>query len=75
MIPYIDFIKDKPILKGRIGVNGKVKYGYFKPEFNRYSNNIDYQYYTPKMKKGKGGFTLYKAYCLLQRNILELNKD
>ena len=54
MIPYIDFIKDKPILKGRIGVNGKVKYGYFKPEFNRYSNNIDYQYYTENWNKGKG---------------------
>lgn len=74
MIPYIDFIKDMPMLKGRIGVNGKIKYGYFKPEFNRYSNKIDYQYYTEKGNKGKGGFTMYKAYQLLKLNILEIKQ-
>lgn len=64
------FVKNPPILKGYISVNGKTKNGYFKPEFNRYSNNIAYRYYTENWRKGTGGFTLKKAFDLVNLNIL-----
>ena len=69
---YLDFLKEKPILYGSITVNSKEKLGFFKPKFNRYSNNIEYQYYTLNGNIGKGGFTMLRAFNLLNINALKL---
>jgi hypothetical protein len=61
---YTEFLKKKPNLYGSISVNGKQKNGMFRPEFNPYSDAVDYHYYTAKGHKGTGGFTISKAYKL-----------
>jgi len=61
---FLKFAKSPPILYGQITVNDKTKIGCFKPLWNKYSNQLDYAYFTPKGKKGTGGFTLKRAYDL-----------
>lgn len=62
---YIEFVKAlPPVLSGTISVNGKEKQGVFKPCWNHWSNSLCYQYFTENGRKGKGGFTLSRAYSL-----------
>ena len=68
---YLEFLKSPPaILEGTITCNGKQKDGYFKPLWNHWSNSLCYQYFTPKGRKGTGGFTLQRAYNLFTNNQL-----
>ena len=71
---YIEFSSQRPVLAGSITVNGRNKGGIFKAEYNRWSNSIDYAYYTEKGNKGKGGFTLKRAFALMNAGILKLTK-
>lgn len=67
---YLEFVKSPPVLFGQITCNGKGKIGEFKPLWNHWSNSLCYQYFTPKGRKGIGGFTLQRAYNLFTRNQL-----
>ena len=59
----IEVFKQEPpdTLYGQITVNGKSKIGSFRREYNKWSDRIEYAYYTPKGHKGTGGFTTAKA--------------
>lgn len=70
---YLEFAKTKPTLYGAITVNNTSKIGMFKPEWSRHSGQIDYAYYTFKGNKGKGGFTMMKAYKLFINKQLSIN--
>ena len=72
---YLQFIQQKPILTGRITVNGKQKEGVFIPLWSRYSNSMVYHYHTPKGNKGSGGFTMMRAYSLLNNGILSIIEE
>lgn len=67
---YILFLQEKPILTGCITVNGKTKQGIFKPSWNKYSNSLEYAYYTKNGNKGAGGFTMMRAYNLMNSGCL-----
>jgi len=71
---FLEFAKKPPILEGSICVNGKQKEGIFKPKWNKWSNTLCYQYYTFNDRMGSGGFTLMKAYKLLELNVLTIKK-
>lgn len=71
---YIEFLHSKPKLQGIIRVNGKVKHGSFIPEWSMLSNSICYRYHTPAGHKGTGGFTAYKAWYLLEHNLLTIKQ-
>lgn len=62
---YIQFIHQRPALSGSITVNGRSKSGIFMPEWSKYSNSIIYRYHTDRGNKGTGGFSLNRAFFLL----------
>ena len=70
-----EFKKEKPALWGSIRKDGSSKFGQFKPKFNKYSNKIEYAYYTEKGNRGTGGFTINKAWDLYQKGKLRLSKN
>lgn len=72
---YVSFLKQKPVLYGNITVNGVGKFGMFRATYNPLTNKDDYQFYTLKGKKGKGGFTMDKAYSLFKNGKLTRSKD
>ena len=72
---YPEFAKSRPVLFGQIVCNGKVKIGEFRPSWNRWSNSATYQYFTPKGKKGAGGFTLQRAFKLFSTGQLTTNPE
>ncbi|HEY0088825.1 MAG TPA: hypothetical protein VGB37_08275 [Candidatus Lokiarchaeia archaeon] len=73
----INFIKNPPeVLYGKIELgNYKEKFGMFKLGWNKYSNNETYHYYTLNGRKGSDGFTIKKAYELIQKNQLSTNPE
>lgn len=74
---YLEFIKQKPLpmLYGSIRMdNGKVKYGFFKAHWNKWSNTMCYFYYTMNGNKGSGGFTLASAYNSVSDGRLKIVK-
>jgi len=72
---FIEFAHKPMKLYGQITVNGKSKIGEFKPEWSRYSNQLEYQYYTPNGRKGTGGFTLKRAFDLFNAGRLSDNPE
>ncbi len=76
-ISLINFIKNPPkILYGKINLGDyKEKFGMFKLGWNKYSNSETYHYYTLNGRKGSGGFTVRKAYELIQKNQLSTNPE
>jgi hypothetical protein len=72
---YIEFTKKPPVLYGQITVNGKSKIGSFRAEWNHLMNALTYQYYSPNGRKGTGGFSLWKAFVLLNNNQLSTNSE
>lgn len=72
---YMQFLHEKPVLYGQIVVNDRSKIGHFKPGWNKYTNAVNYQYYTEKGRKGSGGFSLQRAYHLLNCNQLSTNPE
>lgn len=75
MNSYIEFTKNPPTLYGHITINGKSKIGSFRPEWNHKINALAYCYYSPKGRKGQGGFTLWKAFVLLNNERLSTNPE
>lgn len=74
-LTYAQFSEQKPTLWGSILVNRKVKFGKFLPRWNKYSNSLNYMYFTETGNRGSGGFTLRKAYELLCNGSLSLEND
>jgi hypothetical protein len=72
---YNAFLSTAPILYGQIIVNDKCKIGQFRPEWGYLTNSLIYQYYTPKGRKGKGGFSAKRAYCLYSSGSLSVNPE
>lgn len=72
---YSEFAKQTPILYGQINVCEKSKIGQFRPEWNRYTNSLHYQYYSFSGNKGEGGFTLIKAFKLFEGNRLSIDPE
>ena len=72
---YLEFLSAKPVLFGSTMHNGKQKIGSYQPAFNRYSNRIEYQFYTEKGNKGKGGFTLKRAFDLFSSGLLSFDPE
>ena len=69
----LDILQNKPTLYGFIMVKGSQKIGSFRPKYNKYTNTIQYAYYTEKGNKGQGGFSLNTGYHLLNRGQLSLD--
>lgn len=70
----IDFLRTPPpVLYGQITINGVSKIGSFKPEWNQYTNTLQYRFYTEKGRKSTGGFTLKKAHSLYIANQLSVD--
>ncbi len=72
---YKDFVHSPVRLYGQITVNGKSKIGEFRPKWSRYSNQLEYAYFTPKGNKGTGGFTMAKAFQLFKDGRLTTNPE
>ena len=66
----LQFRTTHPTLYGQIAVNGKVKQGMFKAEYNKYTNSLQYRFYTTNGNKGTGGFTMGQAYFLYKNKQL-----
>ena len=47
----LDILQIKPTLYGSIMVKGSQKIGSFKPTYNKYTNTVQYTYYTEKGKR------------------------
>ncbi|MDR2003357.1 MAG: hypothetical protein LBQ74_10035 [Prevotella sp.] len=71
----LDILTNKPTLYGWIMVKGSQKIGTFKPKYNKYTNTIQYTYYTENGNKGLGGFSLTQGYHLLNRGQLSLDPE
>jgi hypothetical protein len=63
------------ILYGTISVKGKQKIGSFRLEYNKYSDRMEYLYYTEKGHKGTGGFSMLMASLLLEQGRLSTNPE
>lgn len=72
---YSTFVKRPPVLYGQITVNGKSKIGSFRAEWNPLMNALTYRHYSPNGRKGTGGFTLWKAFVLLNNERLSTNPE
>ena len=73
-ISYPEFARQKPVLYGQImSANGVSKIGSFRPVWNKWSNSMVYNYYSPQGNKGKGGFTLMRAWKMLQSGGLSVD--
>ena len=72
---YIEFAKKPVRLYGAITVSGKSKIGQFRPVWNRWTNSLEYGYFTPNGRKGSGGFTLKRAYDLFLSGIITENPE
>lgn len=72
---YITFAKEKPTLYGQIVVKNKAQIGHFKTIWDPLTNSCVYWYFTPKGRKGKGGFTLKRAYDLFKSGGLSTNPE
>ena len=71
----LDILQIKPTLYGSIMVKGSQKIGSFRPIYNKYTNTIQYVYYTEKGNRGKGGFSLNVGYHLLNKGQLSLDPE
>lgn len=71
----LDILQNKPTLYGSIMVKGSQKIGSFRPRYNKYTNTIQYAYYTEKGNRGQGGFSLNTGYHLLNRGQLSLDTE
>jgi hypothetical protein len=74
-ITFSEFAHSPQILYGQITVNGKSKIGQFRPKWSRYTNQLEYCYFTPQGNKGTGGFTLKKAFNLFVLGRLTTNPE
>lgn len=72
---YLEFAHTPPRLYGQIIHNGKCKIGQFKPTWSRYTNQLEYSYFTTNDKKGTGGFTLKRAFELFEIGRLSTNPE
>jgi len=63
------------ILYGQMQLNGKTKIGSFHYGYNKWSNKMEYLYYTPKGNKGTGGFTIQRALQLMEQGILSTDPN
>jgi hypothetical protein len=70
---FPEFARKLPILYGQIMFNGNCKIGSFRPSWNKYTNSKTYNYFTPEGNRGKGGFTLMRAWNLLKSGGLSLD--
>jgi hypothetical protein len=72
---YSEFAAQRPILYGQINVNDKCKIGSFKAEWHHLTNSLIYSFYSPAGNKGKGGFTLKRAFALFIAGNLSINPE
>lgn len=72
---YSEFANKKPVLYGQIMDNGKSKIGSFQADWQAITNSVVYFYHTHEGNKGKGGFTLMKAYQLFKAGRLSTNPE
>ena len=72
---YAEFAHKAETLYGQITVNGKSKIGQFRPTWSRYTNQLEYCYFTPQGNKGTGGFTMHRAFNLFQMGKLSNNPE
>lgn len=71
----LDLLQNKPTLYGFIMVKGSQKIGSFRPKYNKYTNTIQYAFYTEKGNRSQGGFSLAKGFNLLNRGQLSLDPE
>ena len=71
---YLEFAQTKPTLKRDVinPINGKDETEIFKPFWNRYSNTLCYFRLSKIGRKTTFGYTLKRAFDLLQNDKLEL---
>jgi uncharacterized protein YifE (UPF0438 family) len=74
-IKFKDFVHKPEKLFGQITVNGKSKIGEFRPSWSKYTNQLEYSYYTPQGNKGTGGFTMKRAFVLFNAGKLSKNPE
>lgn len=71
----LEILTTKPILYGWALCNGAQKIGTFKPKYNKYTNTIQYRYYTERGNIGQCGFSLKRGYELLTKGQLSLDPE
>lgn len=71
----LDILQNKPTLYGSIMVKGSQKIGSFIPIYNKYTNTVQYAYYTEKGNRGQGGFSLTLGFNLLSIGQLSLDPE